>query len=100
MSTTTVPPTRPTFEEMADLEPELAGLLAEAQELRRRKGRRLEVNAVFFDYARKGTGYKRRLSELVGFLSGRDGVLSTSAAYDVVYKTIYNALVGWAALPV
>ncbi len=85
---------RPTFDELAALEPRLAALLAEAQELRRRKGRRLDVNAVFFDYARTGNGYKRRLSELVGTLSGRPGVLSTSEAYDVVYHTIYDALAG------
>jgi hypothetical protein len=91
---------RPTFDELVALEPRLAHLLAEAQELRRRRGRRLNVNAVFFDYARKGDGFKRRLTRLVGNVSDREGVLGTSEAYDTVYRTIYNALAGWAALPV
>jgi hypothetical protein len=88
---------RPTFDELAALEPRLADLLAEAQELRRRRPR-LNVNKVFFSYGNFAAGFKGRLSRLVGFVSDREGVLGTSAAYDVVYHTIYDALAGRAGM--
>jgi hypothetical protein len=85
---------RPTFDDLAALEPRLARLLAEAQECRLRRGRRLDVTAVFYSYGRHRPGFKRRLSELVGWASGREGVLGSSEAYEVVYRVVYQALAG------
>jgi len=39
-------------------------------------------------------GFKRKLSELVGWASGREGVLGSKEAYEVVYGAIYEALAG------
>jgi hypothetical protein len=85
---------RPTFDELVALEPRLADLLAEAQAVRRQKGRRLNVNQTFFAYGNFAAGFKGRLSRLVGHASGREGVLGTSAAYDTVYWTVYHTLSG------
>ena len=83
---------RVTFAELAGLEPRLAALLAEAQAVRDDG-----VDAVFCGtewflgwYGRPS--FKRRLSALVGWFAGRRGVLGTSAAYDVAYRTVYAAL--------
>ncbi len=84
--------TRPAFDELAALEPRLAALLAEAQGYHATRPRGFCANAVFYGYPGHRPGLKRRLSELVGHVSDREGVLGTSDAYDVAYHTVYQAL--------
>lgn len=85
--TTTKNPTAPalTFAHLVALEPELGDLLAEAIHLKTTSSRGFCANAVW-------PGLKERMRELVGYASGRAGVLGTSAAYDIAYRTIYQAL--------
>jgi hypothetical protein len=83
---------RPTFDELIALEPHLADLLAEAQNYHATRPRGFCANAVFYGYPGHRPGLKKRLSELVGFASDREGVLGSSEAYDVAYRAIYQAL--------
>jgi hypothetical protein len=85
---------RPTFDALVALGPRLADLLAEAQECRRRQGHRLDVTAAFYGCGRHRPGFQRLLSQLVGWASGREGVLGSSEAYDGAYHTIGDALAG------
>ena len=83
---------RPTWDELAAVEPGLAALLAEAR--RERPGRRYCANARFLGYGpHRGEGFKRRLAGLVGWhAAGADPHLRTSAAYDAAYRTLHGAL--------
>jgi hypothetical protein len=83
---------RPTFDELVALEPRLADLLAEAQAYHANRPRGFCANAVWYGYPGRQPGLKRRLSELVGFTSGQEGMLGTSAAYDVAYRAVYQGL--------
>jgi hypothetical protein len=71
---------RPTFDELVALEPRLADLLAEAQAYHTNRPREFCANAVFYGYPGHRPGLKKRLSELVGFTSGQEGVLDSSDA--------------------
>jgi hypothetical protein len=83
---------RPTFADLAALEPRLAGLHAEAQNYHVNRPRGFCANAVFYGYPGHRPGLKKRLSELIGFTSGQGGVLGGSDAHDVAYRAIYQAL--------
>ncbi len=82
----------PTFDELVALEPRLADLLAEAQAYHANRPRGFCANAVWYGYPGHQPGLKKRLAELVGFTSGREGVLGGSAGYEVAYRTIYRGL--------
>jgi hypothetical protein len=84
----------PTFDDLVSLEPRLADLLEEAQAYRRGGSRSSTLHAVWYGYWGYAPGFKRRLSELVGWSSGRTGILGSSEAYEMVYKTLYQALTG------
>jgi hypothetical protein len=84
-----------TWSHLTRLEPRLRKLLAEARAVRDDF-----TTAAFCGNAPwygldgwRGRGFKRRLALLVGWLRP-DGhpVLSGSAAYDVAYRTVYEAL--------
>jgi hypothetical protein len=83
---------RPTFEELAALEPRLNHLLAEARSYHEKKYRRFCANAVWYGYPGHEPGLKQGLSELVGWESGQKGLLGSREAYDVAYQTLYQAL--------
>ncbi len=83
---------RPTFDDLVALEPGLAYLLTEAQEYHTNRPRGFCANAVFYGYPGHHPGLKRRLAELVGWASGREGVLGSSAAYEVAYRAVYRGL--------
>jgi hypothetical protein len=83
---------RPSFEELVSLEPRLADLLAEAQAYHTKRPRGFCANAVFYGYPGHRPGLKKRLSELVGYTCGQEGVLGSWEAHDVAYRAIYQAL--------
>ena len=85
---------RPTWDELAAIEPGLAALLDEIR--RERPGRRSCANARFLGYGpHRGEGIKMRLVRLVGwFAAGADPRLRTSAAYDAAYRALDAALPG------
>jgi hypothetical protein len=87
-------PRRPTFAELARLEPALNDLLAEAKAHRRKAGRHFCANDVWYGYDDPDLGLKRQLSALVGWHAdpGADPRLRTCAAYDVAYQAIYAGL--------
>ena len=81
---------RLTFERLTELEPRLKDLLAEARAFHKDPNPNFCANAVWYGYA--GPGLKERLCRLVGFTAEGGGALRTSAAYDLAYQTIYQAL--------
>src|SRR5690242_5329690 len=83
---------RLTFERLAALEPRLLPLLEEARAHHADPSPDFCANAVFYGYANPPRGLKARLLKLVGWESGRHDLLGTSAAYDVAYETVYEAL--------
>jgi hypothetical protein len=87
-------PRRPTFAELARLEPTLNDLLAEAKAHRRKAGRHFCANDVWYGFGDHYPGLKRKTSWLVGWHAdeGADPRLRTPAAYDVACQTIYNGL--------
>jgi hypothetical protein len=89
-------PERPTFEQLAALEPRLADLLARAKEFRRSR-KRIGYEAVLREWYGRGygRGLRGEVVHLVGSLrEDGDPILHTPAAYDVAYDTIFNALNG------
>jgi hypothetical protein len=84
----------PTLDDLTALEPGLAPLLDEAGRLAPLSGRQLMGS--FFGYPGfPRPGFKARLRQLVGW-SARQAhpLLLSSAAYDVVYAEVLNALEG------
>jgi hypothetical protein len=81
-----------TMKELTRLEPRLALLLAEARRWRRSRDPHFCANAVFYGYDGHQPGLKERLLDLVGWESGRTGLLGSSTAYDVAYDAVYNVL--------
>ena len=81
-----------TFADLTSLEPRLSDLLQEAQDHHAAAGPHFCANAVFYGYPGHRPGLKQRLSSLVGWSSGRNGLLGSSTAYDTAYHTIYAAL--------
>jgi hypothetical protein len=82
----------PTFEELARVEPRLLDLLAEARSHHNNRDADFCALDVWFGRAGTGPSFKKRLGRLVGFAAEQGGVLRTSAAYQVAYRTIYQAL--------
>jgi hypothetical protein len=80
------------FRALARLEPRLRDLLAEARAYHSNRGPTFCANAVWYGYPGWQPGLKGRLSHLVGWAAERGGDLRSSAAYDVAYQTIYQAL--------
>jgi hypothetical protein len=83
---------RPTFADLVSLEPQLAALLAEAESYHEKAGQHFCANVVWYGYRGHAPGLKLLLNDLVGFYSGKTGLLATSEAYDMAYQTIYHAL--------
>ncbi len=86
---------RPTFAQLAALEPDLARLEYEIRAWARTPlGDDWCANARWYGYGRfRGMGYKPRMVELVGIgARGEDPALHTSAAYDVAYRHLYELL--------
>lgn len=85
--------TRPTFKELAALEPKLADILEEARTMAPDGPSNCRHN-LYISGTRDGKhqSFKRRLSELVGWQSCHGGILTTSAAFDVVVDTVLAAL--------
>lgn len=75
-----------TWEELTKLVPGLLCLYEEAKEYRRVKGYR--ATTVWY------REFKPRMERLVGMYTDSQGIIGTSAAYDLAYKTILNALPG------
>lgn len=75
------------WENLADLEPRLNGLLVDAVTSRPRRKRG-------FNYELAWARFKQPIANLVGFhrRDECDPLLKTVAAYDVVYWKIYHAL--------
>lgn len=80
----------PTFADLAAIEPRLQALLDEARGICAVKG--YVAGKVWYGYGGY-PGLKPRLLDLVGWERPEaHPLLSTSAAYDVAYETIYEAL--------
>ena len=74
--------------------PRMTGLefLKEARAYHRSRPANFCANEVWYGYFHR-VGLKKRLCQLVGWeRADRDPVLGTSAAYDVAYEVIYQAL--------
>jgi hypothetical protein len=82
----------PTFEQLAELEPRLLDLLTEARTCPRTRG--FCANARWYGYGGfQGRGLKARLLRLVGWhRPDAHEVLSSCAAYEVAYDTVFGAL--------
>lgn len=84
----------PTWAQLVELEPQLQALLDEATTTDG-SGEHFCANRVWYGSARNRNGLKERLCRLVGWDIRRRGgpvLLSSEAAYDVAYETIYDAL--------
>jgi hypothetical protein len=79
------------FLELAELQPKLMALYEEAKKHREMKGGVFCANAVWYGYPGH-RGIKPRLIELVGWNQRWHERLGTCEAYDIAYKTIYEAL--------
>jgi hypothetical protein len=81
-----------TWNDLVAAEPRLAVLLADARAVRDDRRRpSFCANAVWFGWHGDG-GFKSQLRYLVGWGCRPDPILGTQAAYDLAYRTIYNAL--------
>jgi hypothetical protein len=83
---------RLSFRGLAKLEPRLRDLLTEARSHHKNRDAIFCANAVWYGYPGFRPGLKSRLSRLVGWRAEQGGDLRTSAAYDLAYQTIYQAL--------
>jgi hypothetical protein len=84
--------TRLTWGDLTAREPLLRALLKEIRAIRPKPGKRWCANAIWYGYADPADSFKERMSQLVGWDRRGDPVLGTMDAYDVAYKTLYNAL--------
>lgn len=87
-----------TWHKLAQLEPRLSEVLKQAQAIRDdRSDSSFCANRVWFGYDEPGPGprgFKSKVSSLVGWCSVNAGhpVLGSSEAYDLAYRTVYDAL--------
>jgi hypothetical protein len=82
-----------TFAQLVQLAPELQVLFDDARSHHSNWGPDFCANAVWYGYPGHKPGIKKRMGQLVGWGAPEDaGELRTSAAYDVAYETIYQAL--------
>jgi hypothetical protein len=81
-----------TFEELVKIEPRLEELFDEAKKVSSEGNPNFCANAVWYGtYAE--AGLKDRLVKLVGWEAEKnDKTLRSGKAYDLAYKTIYDAL--------
>jgi hypothetical protein len=77
-----------TFRGLARLEPRLRDLLAEARSHHKNRGPVFCANAVWCGYLGFRPGQKARLRRLVGWTAEQGGVLRTTEAYEVAWRTI------------
>ncbi len=85
-------PAIPSFDELATLEPRLAGLLAEARSYSDRHQEDFCASSVWYGRAGSSPGLLDRLLTLVSPDSGREGVLGSYLAFAVAYDTLTEAL--------
>lgn len=85
--------TAPTFADLVKLEPKLGELLTEAKSYHTSQNPEFCANAAWYGYGGE-PGIKPRLLKLVGWErpGGLHWPLSTPAAYDVAYDTLFEAL--------
>jgi|GEM_PF-6805732 len=89
---------RLTWQKLTQLEPRLLEVLKQAQAVKDDKSERsFCANRVWFGYDEPGPGprgLKSKVSSLVGWCSVNAGhpVLGSSEAYDLAYRTVYDAL--------
>lgn len=77
------------FGELIRLEPRLLSLLNEAAMIEKKGKSWAQLNGIWY------RDFKHRMEHLVGMYINEDGtLLSSSAAYDCAYATIYSCLVG------
>src|SRR5262249_27834475 len=81
-----------TFENLVAHEPRLADLLEEARSYHKKRPRGFCRYDTWYSWRQPERGLRRRMAQLVGWETGRDDVLGTSAAYELAYRTIYGAL--------
>jgi hypothetical protein len=82
-----------TFKELTDLEPRLIDLLNEAKSISSKENPNFCTNRIWYGYQDSESGLKYRMSRLVGnFTESDNSILRSSAAYDLAYRTIYDAL--------
>jgi len=80
------------FKKLSKLEPRLAALYEQAKSVRDDgKSQSFCANSIWYGYS-SNAGLKPRLVELVGHRRKDDPILGTSRAYDIAYRTIYEAL--------
>src|SRR5262245_30960613 len=80
-----------TFADLVRLEPRLGQLLDRARAYHAKAGPKFCANAVWYGYFGR-RGLRSQLQQLVGWEADQEGVLGTSRAYDVAYRTLYQAL--------
>ncbi|MDP9472344.1 MAG: hypothetical protein M3Q71_17025 [Chloroflexota bacterium] len=90
--TMTTTPSVLTWDDLVAREPRLADLRVAAERIRPTANASFCANAAWYGYGGH-LGLKPRLVRLVGWGSNHpDPALRTSAAYDVVYQTLYDLL--------
>jgi hypothetical protein len=80
-----------TWRALTRLEPRLRDLLAEARSHHMNRSLDFYANAVWYGYLGFRPGLKARLRRLVGWTAEQEGVLRTTEAYELAYRTIYQA---------
>lgn len=84
-----------TFEDLCQREPQLKALLDEARAVSSKGDPKFCANRVWYGYRDYRKGFKHRMSQLVGtHRRPEHPMLSTSEAYDLAYRTLYDALPG------
>ncbi len=92
MPTIVIATNRLTWPDLVEREPRLADLRVAAERVRDAGDGSFCANAAWYGYGGH-LGLKPRLVRLVGWGSNHpDPALRTSAAYDVVYQTLYDLL--------
>jgi hypothetical protein len=77
-----------TWEMLCHIEPRLLSLLNEIQKSRNKKMKWYQVDEVW--YGR----FKPLMESLVGVYADGDEIISSSRAYNIAYKKLYDALRG------
>lgn len=79
---------KPSWKLLCRLEPRLAELFSEAQEIRRNRPKTFYPDNVWYHQL------KDKLSALVGFSATGEGIIKSSQSYDIAYAKIHDALRG------
>lgn len=83
---------KPTFQELVALEPQLYELYDRALSWQLDTPEQFCPNALWYGFAGVLPSLRNRVISLVAWHSGRDGILGTSEAYDVASQTIRSGL--------